>query len=46
MEFIKKNPKIFIISGKARSGKNEIAQIIENYYNEKKWLNKKSLHNI
>ena len=36
MEFIKKNPKLFIISGKARSGKNEIAQIIENYYNEKK----------
>lgn len=36
MEFIKKDPKIFIISGKARSGKNEISKIIEKYYNEKK----------
>ena len=27
MEFIKKEPKIFIISGKARSGKNEISKI-------------------
>ena len=36
MEFIKKNPKIFIISGKARSGKNEISKIIEKYYSNKK----------
>ena len=27
MEFIKRNPKIFIVSGKARSGKNEISKI-------------------
>jgi len=32
MEFIKGNPKIFILSGIARSGKNEVAKMIENYY--------------
>lgn len=36
MEFIKKDIKIFVISGKARSGKNEISKIIEKYYNNKK----------
>ena len=36
MEFIKRNPKIFIISGKARSGKNQISKIIEKYYSNKK----------
>ena len=36
MKFIKRNPKLFIISGKARSGKNEISKIIEKYYNNKK----------
>ena len=36
MEFIKRNPKIFIISGKARSGKNEVSRIIEKYYSNKK----------
>ena len=30
MEFIKRNPKIFVISGKARSGKNEISKIYIN----------------
>lgn len=35
MEFIKRNPKIYLISGKARSGKNEIAKIIEEYYSDK-----------
>jgi len=38
MEFIKKNPKIFIISGKARSGKNEISKIIEKYYSNNKTI--------
>ncbi|MBR6690016.1 MAG: hypothetical protein IKL65_01635 [Bacilli bacterium] len=38
MEFIKKDPKIFIISGKARSGKNEISKIIEKYYSNKKTI--------
>ena len=38
MEFIKRNTKIFIISGKARSGKSEISNIIENYYKEKKCI--------
>ena len=38
MEFIKKNPKLFIISGKARSGKNEISKIIEKYYSNKKCI--------
>lgn len=36
MEFVKRNPKIFIVSGKARSGKNEISKIIEKYYSNKK----------
>lgn len=36
MEFIKRNPKIFIVSGKARSGKNKISKIIEKYYSNKK----------
>jgi len=38
MEFIKRDPKIFIISGKARSGKNEISKIIERYYSNKKCI--------
>ena len=38
MEFIKRDVKIFIISGKARSGKTETAKIIENYYKEKKCI--------
>lgn len=38
MEFIKKNPKIFILSGKARSGKGEVSRIIKNYYKDKKTI--------
>ena len=34
MEFIKKNPKIIVLSGKAQSGKNVCASIIKNYYND------------
>lgn len=36
MEFIKRNPKIFILSGKARSGKETVSEIIKNYYHDKK----------
>lgn len=36
MEFINKNPMIFILSGKARSGKDYIANIIQKYYPDKK----------
>lgn len=36
MNFIKKEPKLFIISGKAGSGKNKISTIISNYYTNKK----------
>lgn len=36
MEFIKREPKIFIISGKAKSGKNKISKIIEKSYSNKK----------
>ena len=36
MEYINKNPKIFIISGKAGSGKDEVANIIKEYYKLKK----------
>lgn len=34
MEFVNKNPKIIILSGKAQSGKNECAGIIKDYYNK------------
>ncbi len=36
MEFIYRNPKIFILSGKARSGKDEVANMITKYYENKK----------
>ena len=36
MVFIKRDPKIFIISGKARSGKGEVSKIISDYYKDKK----------
>ncbi|HIS90104.1 MAG TPA: hypothetical protein IAC20_00390 [Candidatus Faecisoma merdavium] len=32
MQYINKNPKIFILSGKAGSGKNYVADIISDYY--------------
>lgn len=40
MEFTKKNPKIIILSGQAQSGKNETANIIKEYYENK---NKKTV---
>ena len=36
MEFIKRNSKIFVLSGKARSGKDTVADIIKEYYKDKK----------
>ena len=36
MKFIKKNPKIFILTGKAQSGKNKVSEIIKKIYQEKK----------
>ena len=35
MEFVNRNPKIIILSGKAQSGKNECVEIIKDYYNDK-----------
>lgn len=32
MEFVKKNPKIFVLSGKAESGKSVVASMIGDYY--------------
>ena len=32
MQYINKNPKIFILSGKAKSGKNYVADVISDYY--------------
>ena len=32
MKYINRNPKIFILSGKAKSGKNYVADIISDYY--------------
>lgn len=36
MELLERKIKIIILSGKARSGKDEVADIIYNYYNDKK----------
>ena len=38
MEFNKKNTKIYILSGKAKSGKDAISTIITNYYKNKKCI--------
>jgi len=38
MEFINHNPKILILSGKAKSGKNLAANLIEEYYASKKCI--------
>ena len=38
MQYNNKNPKIFVLSGKAKSGKNMIADIIEEYYKDKKCI--------
>ena len=38
MEFIRRNPKIYLVSGKARSGKNEVSKIIEEYYSDRKCI--------
>lgn len=35
MEYIKHNPKIIVLSGKAKSGKNTVADIISEYYKDK-----------
>lgn len=38
MEFNKKNTKIYILSGKAKSGKDMVSKIITNYYKDKKCI--------
>lgn len=38
MEYINKKPIIYVLSGKAKSGKNEVANMIEKYYNNKKCI--------
>lgn len=38
MEFNKKNVKIYILSGKAKSGKDTVNKIITNYYKDKKCI--------
>ena len=38
MEFKKKEIKLFILSGKARSGKDTVASIIKDYYSDKKTI--------
>lgn len=44
MEFVKKNPKIFLIAGKGRHGKDTTADFIRSYY-EKKGLKTINLTN-
>lgn len=38
MEFNKKDAKIYILSGKAKSGKDEVSKIITKYYKNKKCI--------
>lgn len=38
MEFNKKNTKIYVLSGKAKSGKDAVSKIITNYYKDKKCI--------
>lgn len=38
MEFNKRNTKIYILSGKAKSGKDLVSKIITNYYRDKKCI--------
>ena len=38
MEFNNKNPKLYLLSGKARSGKNEVGNIIKKYYQNEKCI--------
>ncbi len=39
MEFKKRNVKLFILSGKARSGKDYAFEVIKKYYSDKKVIN-------
>ena len=39
MEFINKEPIIYVVSGKARSGKNSVCEIIKNHYKDLKVIN-------
>lgn len=39
MNFEKREPKIFLLSGHARSGKDTVSKIIEEYYKDKKCIN-------
>lgn len=38
MKFVKRDIKLFILSGHASSGKNTVAKIIEKYYSDKKCI--------
>lgn len=38
MQFNKKDVKIFLLSGKAKSGKDEVSKIITDYYKDKKCI--------
>jgi len=38
MEYINHNPIIYVLSGKAKSGKNYVANIISEYYKDKKCI--------
>lgn len=38
MEFKKRNVKIILLSGKAKSGKDEVSNIIKDYYHDKKCI--------
>ena len=46
MEFEKKNPRIFIIAGKARNGKDTIGNYIEEYYESQKCIRLQYSHYI
>lgn len=38
MEYINRNPIIYVLSGKAKSGKNQVANMINDFYHDKKCI--------
>ena len=46
MEFINREPIIYVVSGKARSGKNSVCEFIKNHYKDLKVINFQTKSNL